>query len=738
MGYAPGANDLYGYSEDASIGDVTVYGFSQGTQDNYLEEASITETTGSDTVFVQTDLDMPVNSVADLGGTTFTMDAAAKTVTDGLYQWVVPSGFGMVVGQKMTVGLNLAPVLIDAEVDGSSLVLTYAEDLKITQTPDGSDFLVTVDSGTPVAAMSAGVSGPFINVVLATAVTAGQTVTVSYTPGTNPIQDASGIKAVAFTDHPVTNNTGATNTPATGAPVISGAPQVDETLTAGAGNIADDDDLPTTTFPTGYSFQWVRVDSSDNESDITGATSRTYTPVTADVGNTLKVKVSFTDGGNTVETATSDAYPSQGYPSTAISIVAAKTACPSDEDWCSEITVGYGTGSADYYGYSADLNFGDTFSFLISQGAVFNDFEGAYITDSTGNDRVTFETSLDIPVNSVVDFGGTPFTIDAVARGNTGVYRWSVPSGFGMMVGQKMTMSLNLAPFLTGASVNGNQLVLTYSEDFDLSGVPSETSWLVKIDSNAGVNPTGTAYTGSTVTLTLPSAVTAGQTVTVSYTVPVFDPLQDESGIEAAAFTDEPVTNNTGATANATGAPEITGPAQAGRTLTAGKGTIEDTDGLPSTTFPTGYSFQWVRVETNSEDDISGATSATYTPVFADEGRPLKVRVSFTDGGGETEMLTSAETNPVVPDAASCPAGSVWCTVLTSGTGSSVDEDSPTVGFDVGDALGSLGDDTFTFGGTTYTVTSLNSIGAAAINLKTTPLLPASGGGLTLHGQKVT
>ena len=69
----------------------------------------------------------------------------------------------------------------------------------------------------------------------------------------------------------------ADNSPATGKPAIGGTPQVDQTLTAGMGTIADADNLPTTTFPTGYSFQWVRVATGGTETDV-GTDSITYTP----------------------------------------------------------------------------------------------------------------------------------------------------------------------------------------------------------------------------------------------------------------------------------------------------------------------------------------------------------------------------------------------------------------------------------------------------------------------------
>ena len=92
----------------------------------------------------------------------------------------------------------------------------------------------------------------------------------------------------------------------------------------------------------------------------------------------------------------------------------------------------------------------------------------------------------------------------------------------------------------------------------------------------------------------------------------------------------------------ATGAPTITGSAQVGQTLTAATSGIMDTDGLTSPTF----SYQWIRVN-GTEADISGATSSTYTLVDADQGKTIKVRVSFTDDAGNPETLTSAATATV-------------------------------------------------------------------------------------------
>ena len=85
------------------------------------------------------------------------------------------------------------------------------------------------------------------------------------------------------------------NTPATGAPVISGTAQVGETLMALTTGIADADGL---TNPT-YSYQWMANEGSD--ADIPSATSASYTLVDADVGKFIKVGVSFTDDANNKE-----------------------------------------------------------------------------------------------------------------------------------------------------------------------------------------------------------------------------------------------------------------------------------------------------------------------------------------------------------------------------------------------------------------------------------------------------
>ena len=92
------------------------------------------------------------------------------------------------------------------------------------------------------------------------------------------------------------------NSPATGAPSISGTAQVGETLTADTSGIADTDGLTGVS----YSYQWIRNDGT-SDTDIQNATGSSYPLVDVDEGQTIKVEVSFTDDAGNDETLTSTA-----------------------------------------------------------------------------------------------------------------------------------------------------------------------------------------------------------------------------------------------------------------------------------------------------------------------------------------------------------------------------------------------------------------------------------------------
>ena len=98
-----------------------------------------------------------------------------------------------------------------------------------------------------------------------------------------------------------------------------------------------------------------------------------------------------------------------------------------------------------------------------------------------------------------------------------------------------------------------------------------------------------------------------------------------------------------GANTPASGQPTISGTAKVGETLTADASGVTDADGMTNATL----AYQWSSNDGSADSDISGATSKTYDPVADDVGNTLKVTVSFTDDGGQDEMVTSAATAAV-------------------------------------------------------------------------------------------
>ena len=356
-----------------------------------------------------------------------------------------------------------------------------------------------------------------------------------------------------------------TNTDATGKPEITGTPQVGQMLTAGIGTIADAEDLPSTVFPAGYTFQWVQVDSSNNETDV-GTDSSTYSPASSDVGSTIKVEVSFTDGGGNAETVTGD--------ETAAVVAAATTA---NLLWSTTMTVGETTGLGRGYRSSGEVWPG-----------------GSLVTDffTTGGVRYTV-LRLEVSDHQ----GGVEFKLN---------------SGLSSYADYTLEFAGETLPLASATNTGSNQSRFHFNDAWLTANAPS---------------------------LSLANFET---TLPVDAMVPVC--LRTATEVCPDGGT---TTTNTAAT----GQPGISGTAQVGQTLTATTSGISDADG--KTNAENGdsgyaYTYQWILVDGNTETNISGETSSTYTPSSSDVGKTIRVRVSFTDDAGNAEgPLTSEQTAPV-------------------------------------------------------------------------------------------
>ena len=101
---------------------------------------------------------------------------------------------------------------------------------------------------------------------------------------------------------------------------------------------------------------------------------------------------------------------------------------------------------------------------------------------------------------------------------------------------------------MIGADISGTgESVILFLDEAPYSrSTPDKSAFTVKVDGNA-FTPTLVYFLApSRIVLDIRSAVTVrpGETVTVSYTKPATNPLQDAEGIETESFTDFPVENN--------------------------------------------------------------------------------------------------------------------------------------------------------------------------------------------------
>ena len=445
----------------------------------------------------------------------------------------------------------------------------------------------------------------------------------------------SAINAVGTSDASDSDDTttASPNTAATGAPTITGTAAVGQPLAVDLTGIADADGLTSVS----YAYQWIRVNGT--EADIAAANSSTYTLVDADLGTTLKVRVSFTDDASNSETLTSAATATVGATATAPTVSnVAVTSTPASG------TTYYLAGEAIEFTvtFSAPVTVTATPKFAFRLGAATR--QAAY---ASGSDSAALVFARTVQAGEV-DSNGISWNSLALALDGGTITRTGATTAARLTHAAQAPLEGHRVdaapPMQVSASVHGMLLVLVYDEPLDPASMPATGAYTVT--ATVGATTTNPAVSevsiyGIWVTLTLDAAPAAGATVTLAYAPPASNPVQDEAGNDAPAFSGQKVNGAAGNTA-ATGAPTITGTAEVGETLTAVTTGIADADGLTSVS----YAYQWIRVN-GTEADIAGENSTTYTLVDADLGTTLKVKVSFTDDASNSETLTSAATATV-------------------------------------------------------------------------------------------
>ena len=431
------------------------------------------------------------------------------------------------------------------------------------------------------------------------------------------------------------------NSPATGKPAITGAAELGETLTASTGAIADPDGLTPATF----SYQWARDDGSAS-TDISDATASTYTLQEEDLDHQVSVTVSFTDDAGYQEMLTSD--PVYVQPPSPLYGGFDSTTLPAEHDGSNTFTFEIHFSEEPVLGFEAvreyvlDVTNGEVTG--VRRTTQGSNIRWEITVQPDGNDEVT----LVLPITTDCDDQGAVCTSSEKMLSNKSSVTIAGPPETAQQV-QPENSPATSAPTIRGSAQVGETLTADTSGIADADGLTNATFSFQWVAGGSDIS----GATGSTYTLT---ASDQGQTVQVR--VSFTDDAGNEETLTSVATASVAARPNS----LATGAPTISGTVRVGETVAAGTTGIADADGLDNAAF----SYQWVRSEGGVDTNIGGATSATYELQAAEQGHPVKVRVSFTDDAGNEETLTSAATAAV---SATIPGTPRSLEVETAGTG---------------------------------------------------------------------
>ena len=414
---------------------------------------------------------------------------------------------------------------------------------------------------------------------------------------------------------------GPQNSAATGAPTINGTAQVGETLTASTSGISDADGLTNASF----TYQWLADDT-----DISSATSSSYTLVAADQGKVIKVTVSFTDDAGNAETLTSAA-------TTAVALAGGTSNSleRSDQEAVEENSAATGAPTISGTAQGGEILTASTSDIADADGLTNASFTYQWLADDTAISGAT----------------GSSYTVAAGDAGKaiTVTVSFTDDDGNAETLTSAATAAVTQPPmtaaFHDGPSSHDGSAAFTFELRFseDIEGLSYTTlqdhAFTVTGGSLSNVRrqePGKNARWEITVQPDSDADVTTALNTTTDCSaegaICTSDGRMLSGGLELVV--PGPPSNSA-----ATGVPTIGGTAQVGETLAASTSGISDADGLANATF----TYQWMSDDT----EISGATGSSHTLAEADAGKAIKVRVSFTDDAGNAENLTSEATTAV-------------------------------------------------------------------------------------------
>ena len=421
-----------------------------------------------------------------------------------------------------------------------------------------------------------------------------------------------------------------TNTPATGnVRITTYGVGIVHSLYGDVLNVQDEDGTQSLyAHLTRFSWQWFRIDPRTLAEESVRHPEHptwnwTYVVQDADRGKGIQARVSFLDDRGTTETLRS-----------AIQLIPA----PPDNAATGSPVI---TGTAQV----GEALTADTDGIQDADGIVTSTLIYQWFAND-GTESTAIEDATSSTYTLVTDDGGKTITVKVVFSDEFG-YMEALTSAPTASVASRQTSSQRSRrqntpatgwPGITGTAFAGETLMATTNRIEDEDGLKRAVFTYQWLANDVEISDA----TDSSYTVT---ATDEGNPIQVTVT------FSDDAGNEES-LTSNPVM---AATFNsiATGAPTISGTAQVGQILTASTSDISDGDGLDNANF----TYQWLSNDGTSDSNISGASSSTYTLVESDEGKTIKVRVTFTDDGGTHETVTSTATAAVTASPNSAATG---------------------------------------------------------------------------------
>lgn len=398
------------------------------------------------------------------------------------------------------------------------------------------------------------------------------------------------------------------NAAATGAPSISGTAAVGQTLSAVTTGIDDTDGLTSPTF----TYQWQRLDADGTNPINIGGDASTYQLVAADARKRIRVTVHFSDDDGNSETATSANSDIVYAPTLNKPTVAG---IPQEGETLTASTAGIEDlrGKPESFSYQWQRVDADGVSFPVDVG-----------TGTSTYSLVLADVGKRIRV--VVSFTESDGNIETRASDAT----W--------IVSRASNNRATGLPTIMGTAKVGEELSADPISISDSDGLAS-TAYTYQWQREDSGEATGWADIAGaddgTYTLRIADRYKRVR-VTLSFT----DDLGNHERRTSDAYPSDaagvqPVDN-----VEADGNLTISGMAKVRGVLEVDPAGITDANGTDRAT----YTYQWQRGEDSATPgwtDIFGKNEATYTIVHEDQGRRLRVKVSFMDDDGYAEVIVS-------------------------------------------------------------------------------------------------